>query len=625
MRPDPRKSLHNRWPVILAVITAVAGILISLHLRSRIAQTESTQAQLIAETLQLNTEQEMSLFVDVLESVRALHALSDAVDQAAMDEFIEKGLIHQHDVLGTFGLAQRISQHLRIEIENRAKQEPGAYALVQTGPDNRWVPAEQKNTYYPLTWQSRANGLNLPIGFDFSSQPEALRTIKRIEHTRQTTLVPKDQKSAAFANLSRHSLSATAEGSGVPREDRGQNSEAREQKSPFINHQSSVINSPAPSYWVFSPVVPRQTPGIVIGFAVAAIDIEAILQQVANRFSPKPELKLTLISPPDSIAQGDIQRQQGRWISHHPIHAIGAQWVFECSLPETITGHRSTIALAIGLIITLLVTSQILLQSSRTKRIEEKVRMRTDELHIANTQLEEHLEERVRMEEEMNELTARERRRIGRVLHDSLGQHLTGAVFISRSLLDYFLNSQKSKVTGQRSEIVNRKSSIENQTAHAKTLNETLKSAVSQVRNMARGLASVTLNDESLEESLEQLADEMGSLYDIACAVTHKGTRPNLSRKTKEQLYFIAREAVNNAARHAQPEQITILLNNDPSGWTLRIEDDGKGLTEQPQAEQTPHEGMGLRIMRHRAKLIGAQFTITSAPDKGTYVQVVGC
>jgi signal transduction histidine kinase len=595
--------------VFLAVLTAVAGLCISLYLQSRIAQTEAATARLTAETLRLNAEQELDLFVEVLESVRALHALSDAVNQAAMDEFIEKGLVHQRAVLGAFGLAQRISPWLRIELEKQAETQSGAgYRILQQGPDRSWVPAGRENVYYPLTWQNKAEALNIPIGFNFSSlSDEARQTIERIERTRSTALVP----------------------SPVP-----------------------FAKDNAPSYWVFSPVMPRPVgtnslyapPGAVIGFAVAILHPEAILKRVAALSVPSPRLRLDLMVPPDPDAKETIRLINGSWIYRYPLKAIDAQWIFECSMPLTVTGQRSTVALIAGLVITALITILLLILGNRTRKIEAEVRARTEDLRIANIRLEQNLHERARLEEEMTELTARERRQIGRDLHDSLGQKLTGAVFLSRSLMDYFSNSkdQMSEIRNQepmaenqesstrdlelefenrKTKIGNRQSSIENQgthLAHARTLNETLKSAVSQVRNMARGLAPVTLNDESLGEALAQLAEEMTGLYGVSCEVAECNGLPALDRKTKEQLYLIAREAVNNAARHAQGGRVIIRLTGSESGWKLSVSDDGKGLP----GTQPAGEGMGIRIMRHRAGLIGAGFAIRPAPGRGTLVEI---
>ena len=601
MKNKPPRSRHSRWPVILVIITAVTGIGLSLHIRSRIAKTETETARLMAEALRLNTEQEITLFVDVLESVRALHALSDAVNQAAMNEFIEKGLVYQHAVLGPFGLAQRVSPTLRLEIEHREKNNPGAYDIVQKGENGDWVPAQNKNVYYPLTWQSRANGLQVPIGFDFSSEPGAKNIIRQIERTFDTSLVPEPTPSSTTNN---------------------------------------------PSYWVFSPVVPGRlnTPSIIIGFAVAVFNPEKILGRVTGLAAPSTKLELRLSTSPEADAGETIRRTGRTWSYQSPIEAINTHWLFECTLPVGITGHRSETAFITGLIFTALMTVLLLLLSSRTRKIEAEVKTRTEDLRIANTQLEANLRERARMEEEMNELAAREQRRIGRDLHDSLGQKLTGAVFLSRSLLNWF-KDQESGVRGQESGDRSQGSGFDSatvhiphstahnsQSSHAQTLNETLKASVSQVRNMARGLASVTLNEENLEESLDQLADEMGALYNTSCRVEHTGSLPALNRKTKEQLYFIAREAVNNAARHAQAQHIIIRLSGDPSAWTLRVEDDGIGLpTEQPAGEGTcPSSacqaesmgGMGLRIMRHRAGRIGAQFTIHSTPNHGTTIEI---
>ncbi len=615
MKSDSTKARHSRWSILLAILTAIIGIGLSLYARSRVAQVDATQAQLTAETLRENTQQELELFGEVLESVGALHALSDAVDQAAMDEFIKKGMVHQHSILGSFGLAQRIGARLRAEIEAKERLGPGAYTLVQRGTDGSWVPSEDRSAYYPLTWQSHAEKLNIPVGFDFASENEALQTIHSIERTRRPALVP-----AAVPQRTEDSPS----------------NQTTQQLSPIGNRKSEIVN---PRYWVFAPVIPHRfkslslhRSGTVIGFSVAVLHPENILDRVSTPSGLSPELHLSLLNPDKPETNQTLRRFDGTWHYCHSLEALDAQWMFECILPVSSSAHRSALALTFGLIITALMTSQLLLLSNRTRKIEVEVRARTEELRLANAHLEENLHERARMEEEMQALSARERRRIGRDLHDSLGQKLTGAVFLSRSLMDYL--SKKGI------------SNIKNAPAltHAKTLNETLKSAVAQVRSMARGLAPVALNDESLGDALQQLAEEMTALYGVSCELTECNERAALDRKTKEQLYLIAREAVNNAARHAEARQITVQLTGTDSNWALCIADDGKGLPAATPAHPVPQagrllfpktqnsglkphpsplpSGMGIRIMRHRARLIDAAFNIQATPDQGTTVSV---
>ncbi len=614
-----KHASHSRWPIILAVLTAVIGIGLSLYAHSRVAQVDATKARLTAETLRVNTEQELALFVEVLESVRALHALSGAVGQAAMDEFIKKGMVHQHEVIGAFGLAQRISPQVRSLLEKEAEEQGTGYRVVEQGSNRTWAPAKSKSAYYPLTWKSRTEGLNIPIGFDFSSIDNARQTIKQIEQTRRTALVGEGLRPEALgfrenrSNPQTPSLKPQAFSS-----------------SPIGNRKSEIGNA---SYWVFAPVMPRQSPSRVIGFSVAVLNPETILDRVSNPSGLSPKLKLRLVDSTKPETAETIQLLKGQWIYRHPLKALGAQWMFECSLPTTVTGHRSATALAFGLIITALMTSQLLILGNRTRKIEAEVRARTEDLRIANVHLEENILERARMEEEMNTLAAHERRRIGSDLHDSLGQKLAGAVFLSRSLMD---DLSKKEISNVEQGTPNTEGTIPSSGGvpegrggfceHARTLNQTLKSAVTQVRKMARGLAPVALSDESLSSALEQLAEEMTGLYGIPCELTERATLSGLDQKTKEQLYLIAREAVNNAARHAQAKRITVQLNGDDSEWTLRIEDDGKGLPFQTSGLK-PHpsplsSGMGIRIMRHRAHLIGAEFTITSTPDEGTCISV---
>ena len=79
-------------------------------------------------------------------------------------------------------------------------------------------------------------------------------------------------------------------------------------------------------------------------------------------------------------------------------------------------------------------------------------------------------------------------------------------------------------------------------------------------------------------------------------------------------LYRIAQEAVNNALKHSQAQDIVIALTRQRGVLELKISDNGRGLTT------GKNRGMGLHVMRHRASVIGAELTIESKPGKGTAI-----
>ncbi|MDA8217637.1 MAG: ATPase, partial [Dehalococcoidales bacterium] len=82
--------------------------------------------------------------------------------------------------------------------------------------------------------------------------------------------------------------------------------------------------------------------------------------------------------------------------------------------------------------------------------------------------------------------------------------------------------------------------------------------------------------------------------------------------------YRIAYEALNNAARHGYATRVEVLLQVTPPFFDLVITDNGVGF----DATAAPRAGaFGLRGMRERAALIGAELTVVSAPGEGTRVE----
>jgi len=82
-------------------------------------------------------------------------------------------------------------------------------------------------------------------------------------------------------------------------------------------------------------------------------------------------------------------------------------------------------------------------------------------------------------------------------------------------------------------------------------------------------------------------------------------------------LYRIAQEAVANAMKHSGCALLRIILRKRGKKEVMEIQDNGAGFDPQ---EESAREGIGLRVMRHRANLIGIDLKISSAPGRGCKV-----
>ncbi len=83
-------------------------------------------------------------------------------------------------------------------------------------------------------------------------------------------------------------------------------------------------------------------------------------------------------------------------------------------------------------------------------------------------------------------------------------------------------------------------------------------------------------------------------------------------------LYYIAREAVTNSAKHSGSQDILVALKIDRNRTTLMIEDSGVGMPPELKSGETG--GKGLRIMNYRARLIGGVLQIRRNAKSGTRV-----
>jgi PAS domain S-box-containing protein len=218
-------------------------------------------------------------------------------------------------------------------------------------------------------------------------------------------------------------------------------------------------------------------------------------------------------------------------------------------------------------------------------------------------------EELLRLQQEVLVVTERERRRIGQDLHDGLGQHLTGIAFLSKSL------QHRLAAKAARGAPVS-----DTEAKEAADIAELVQSAIVQSRALARGLHPVEAVPTGLMAALTELAARTEAVFRLACTFDCECPVPIHNDAVANNLYRIAQEAVNNATKYASARAIHIRLSIAPDvAVTLVVSDDGVGLP--PDAERG--SGMGLRIMRYRAEIIGGALSVSRRPEGGTLVRCV--
>ena len=206
--------------------------------------------------------------------------------------------------------------------------------------------------------------------------------------------------------------------------------------------------------------------------------------------------------------------------------------------------------------------------------------------------------ERKLLEKQVIDIGEAERQRIGQDLHDSLGGLLTGVALLGQALA----NRLAVKAVPEASV--------------AQEIVGCINDAISQTRAIARGLFPADLSAAGLAVVLRELAAETTKRSGIACRFLAGKEVSIPDPAVTAHLFRIVQEAVNNAVRHSGARHITIRLTRSRDQVLLEVQDDGKGLP----ARQPAGRGLGLRTMKYRAEIVGAQFDIQSGGGRGTVV-----
>jgi signal transduction histidine kinase len=138
--------------------------------------------------------------------------------------------------------------------------------------------------------------------------------------------------------------------------------------------------------------------------------------------------------------------------------------------------------------------------------------------------------------------------------------------------------------------------------------------AASDTRNLSRAMHRSDLDAVGLVDGLQDLVDR--EIWKTPCRLEVKPSFHIEDDTAAAQLYRIAREAVINANKHAQAREIVIAVGSGRKGIVLSVSDDGVGF----QSELNSTRGLGVSIMKCRARSIGGRLEIESPKKGGTRV-----
>ena len=201
-------------------------------------------------------------------------------------------------------------------------------------------------------------------------------------------------------------------------------------------------------------------------------------------------------------------------------------------------------------------------------------------------------------------LTAQEgeRRRIARDLHDDVNQRLAMLAMDLRRI-------EKGDQTDPAAVA-----------SMVRSITGRLTAVSDDVRQMAYRFHPSILDDLGLTKAVSRLVDDFSASTGIQAVYVHHDPVSPVPTDLATCVYRIAQESLNNVARHARASEVEVELICDEGRVTLSIRDNGVGFD--PLQVSQMRGRLGVLSMKERVRLVGGTLDVTTAPGRGTHIEV---
>lgn len=246
-------------------------------------------------------------------------------------------------------------------------------------------------------------------------------------------------------------------------------------------------------------------------------------------------------------------------------------------------------SMMVSLNIFLFVLAMVLLFTDQ-KEENARIQKLNEQLNEANLQLRQY-------STEIERLTAiRERNRLAREIHDTLGHALTGIIMSAEACL-VILDIAPEEVRKR-----------------LKVIGDTAREGLTDVRRSIKALRPDALEQRSLETALSTLVEHFCLTTNVAVEYRQEAGTLEFAPDEEDTIYRIVQESLTNAVRHGNASNVAISLRREEQTLVVHIHDNGSG-----SAEAKP--GFGLRHMEERLKLLGGSLAYGNRTDqRGFYV-----